>query len=150
MGKHRLNTKNRLYPSTYFEKHPRMSVEDWPVWKQYLLKNYEKYMHILYDFPLGKGSELPKTDPSSDAESYRHLTKKRVDAIGETPTEIHLFEVKPRLTPKALGQAMTYLHLYKKQEKPRKKVRAIILCQLANEDDLDCCSCCGAEVHLVE
>jgi len=145
-----MNVKKRLFPSTYFAKHPRMSVEDWPVWKQFLLKHHKRYKHILYDYPLGEGSSQPKTDPSSDADSYRHLTKKRVDAIGETADEIHLFEVKPRLTPKALGQAMTYLHLYKRQEKPRKQVRAYILCQLANEDDLFCCDCCKIEVILVE
>ncbi len=51
------------------------------------------------------------------------VTKKRVDAIGETEDAIWIFEVKPRVGMSALGQLINYFELYQQQYRPVKPVK---------------------------
>ncbi|MEA3420685.1 MAG: hypothetical protein U9Q97_03280 [Acidobacteriota bacterium] len=88
-----------------------------------------------YDVPL-KVRHTPTPDYMTRNENalWQILTSKRIDALGETPTEIYVCEIKDRLRPSALGQALTYKTLYEEQYAPTKPIIPAIITEY---DDLD-------------
>ena len=51
------------------------------------------------------------------------VTRKRVDAVGETADTIWIFEIKPRVGMSALGQLINYFELYQQEYRPIKPVK---------------------------
>lgn len=145
-----LRIKNRLYPSEYLGKTGRMSTEDYPIWKVFCHKYGHLYDHFLYDYAVGDGTTVPQTQWSKEDIAFAHLTRKRIDAVGRRMDSVELFEVKPRLNPKALGQAVSYKLLWERQHGNKPKVKSSIICQLANEDDLYCANRMGITVYIIE
>lgn len=145
-----MRIKNRLYPADYLGKVGRMSTEDYPLWQIYVKEYGHLYDSFAYDYPLGDGTRLPKSSYDKNDDDYAHLTRKRVDAVGYTWDNVHLFEIKPRLSPKAIGQALCYKELYIKQHPKHRKITSYVVSQLANEDDLYCAMKLGIQVVLVE
>lgn len=88
-----------------------------------------------YDVPLKvRETPLPTYMTEKEALLWNRLTSKRIDALAETPGEIYVCEIKDRLRPSAVGQALTYKTLYTEQFKPTKPVIAAIITEY---DDLD-------------
>lgn len=145
-----LRIKNRLYPSKHLGKMARMSTEDYPIWKVFMDKYGHLYSAFMYDYPVGEGSAVPQSKWTKDDIAYAHLTRKRIDAVGRSQRGVELFEVKPRLNPKAIGQAMSYKLLWQRQHPGGEQVRTSVICQLANEDDLYVAMKLGVVVYVIE
>lgn len=60
----------------------------------------------------------------------------RIDIVWKTGTETYVIEVKERLTSEAIGQAITYKELYKK-EHPDENVKSGIVCGTADRELLE-------------
>lgn len=87
---------------------------------------------INFHFPLGEEKSASLTEETRA--SFRALYEKRIEALGETPSEIWIVEVKETLNSLALGQLLNYRDLYRKNFPSEK---AIVLACVAEADDAD-------------
>jgi len=103
-----------------------------------------------YDVPLKiREGEYPTPMSEAERDLWNRLTSKRIDAVGETVAEIYVCEIKDRLRPSAVGQALTYLVLYKEQFKPEKVVIPAIIAKYGDPDMQHVCDVYGIKTWLV-
>jgi len=99
-----------------------MMADEARIWAKFLVTTDLVFENISYDVHLGAGVLPHSRDPSWMKDLLSAITKKRVDAIGETRDAIWIFEVKPRVGMSALGQLITYYELYQQDYRPVKSV----------------------------
>lgn len=99
-----------------------MMTDEARIWTKFLQTTGLVFEEMAYDVHLGAGVLPVPGDPEFMQRLLSAVTKKRVDAIGETETDIWIFEVKPRISMSALGQLATYFELYQAQFRPLKSV----------------------------
>ncbi|MBA7569803.1 hypothetical protein ES708_11544 [subsurface metagenome] len=111
-------------PGTYWirSRYPHMRVDEARIWTKYLEQTGLEFTRVIYDLHLGAGVLPLPADPDYMRRLLSAVTKKRVDAVGETDTDIWIFEVKPRISMSALGQLVTYFELYQQEHRPVKPV----------------------------
>jgi len=130
-------------------KYPHMRI-----WEQDIMDKFHRANLIdaiwSYDVPL-KVREMPLPDYMTDAEAtlWSRLTSKRIDAVAETTGNIYTIEIKDRLRPSAVGQALTYKTLYEEQFAPRKPVTAAIVTEFDDYDMQHVCSVYNVKVWIV-
>lgn len=56
------------------------------------------------------------------------VTYRSIDVVGETEDSIFLFELKRRGGSEALGQLLTYKHLYQVRYEPTKPIKLVLVC----------------------
>lgn len=99
-----------------------MREDEARIWKRFLEQTDLEFTRVIYDLHLGVGVLPLPADPEYMRRLLSAVTKKRVDAVGETATDIWIFEVKPRISMSALGQLVTYFELYQQELRPVKPV----------------------------
>jgi len=104
---------------TYY---PHMRSDEARIWTKFLKTTNLDFELIIYDLHLGTGTLPLPSDPDYMRRLLSAVTKKRVDAVGETKDDIWIFEVKPRISMSALGQLVTYFELYQEEHRPLKPV----------------------------
>jgi len=103
-----------------------------------------------YDVPLKvRKGDFPTLMSENEKALWNRLTSKRIDAVAETPSNIYVIEIKDRLRPSAVGQALTYKTLYEEQFKPEKPVIATILTKLSDPDMKHVCDVYNIEVWMI-
>lgn len=100
--------------------YPHMRADEARIWTRFLQKTDLEFTRVTYDLHLGVGVLPLPADPDYMRRLLSAVTKKRVDAVGETDTDIWIFEVKPRISMSALGQLVTYFELYQEEHRPVK------------------------------
>jgi hypothetical protein len=109
--------------STWIRTHyPHMLADEARIWTRFLQATCLVFENITYDLHLGAGVLPLPSDPEYMRRLLSAVTKKRVDALGETEGDIWIFEVKPRISMSALGQLVTYFELYQQEFRPVKPV----------------------------
>ena len=133
-----------------FPRYPHMGPEESRIWHKFLALTDLNFIKIEYDVRVGTGyipehlmseylrrKELYEKglidyrtlrEIEAVIESVGALTKLRIDAVGETPRHIWIFEVKPRAGRSALGQLESYHFWYLRQYRPAKPVRLACVC----------------------
>ena len=84
-----------------------------------------------------------------ERQMWRNQTAKRVDITIIKTRSIYVIEVKDRLRPSAIGQALTYKTLYEWQYKPKKRVIPGIVTEFTDPDMLDVAKHYGITVWVV-
>ena len=101
-------------------RYPHMLEDEARIWTKFLRTTDLEFENITYDVHLGSGVLPLPGDPEYMKRLLSAVTKKRVDAVGETADTIWIFEVKPRISMSALGQLVTYFELYQEEARPVK------------------------------
>ena len=103
-----------------------------------------------YDVHVRIDDKTPSTT-ITDAEKqlWRQMTAFRIDAVIETPGNIYVAEVKDRLRPSAIGQALTYAHLYPQKYPAKKPVIPAIITAMDDPDTHQVCDKYGIKVWVV-
>lgn len=113
-------------------------------------KKYPNKGEWSYDVPLKvRYNPAPQLESDALADLYNRATAKRVDAVCETAGVIFVIEIKDRLRPSALGQALTYKALYKEQFLPSKPVQPVILTEYTDLDMKHVCDLYNVLVWVV-
>lgn len=94
--------------------------------------NYDVHVRINDKVPLYKATE-------SEKQLWRQMTAFRIDAVIETKANIYVAEIKDRLRPSAIGQALTYAYLYQKKFTPKKPVIPAIITSMDDPDTHEIC-----------
>lgn len=102
--------------------YPHMRQDEARIWTKFLKQTDLEFTRVIYDLHLGTGVLPLPSDPDYMRRLLSAVTKKRVDAVGETADAIWIFEVKPRISMSALGQLETYVELYENEYSPEKPV----------------------------
>ena len=88
-----------------------------------------------YDVHVRIDDKTPNTlHTDNERQLWRQMTAFRIDTVIETRDAIYVCEVKDRLRPSAIGQALTYAHLYQKIHKPTKPVIPAIITAMDDPD----------------
>jgi hypothetical protein len=108
-------------------------------WEERIMDKFHRQGILLatwdYDVPLKvRKTARPPNITEREAALWDHITAKRVDAVAETDAHIYVIEIKDRLRPSAVGQALTYKYLYEEQFSPLKPVVATIVTEFGDPD----------------
>ena len=93
-------------------KYPHMKPEDVAVWERFIIKNPDWCESVDYDVAVGKGAPVDPEHPENIQRDHTILTQKKIDCVCYRGSEFILVEVKPVADMRALGQIITYSHLY--------------------------------------
>ncbi|MBA7560732.1 hypothetical protein ES708_02363 [subsurface metagenome] len=115
-------------------RYPHMLEDEARIWTRFLRSTDLVFEKITYDLHLGSGVLPVPSDPEYMKRLLSAVTKKRVDALGETGDNIWIFEVKPRISMSALGQLVTYFELYQEEHRP---VKPVILASIGEREAPD-------------
>ena len=115
-------------------KYPHMRI-----WEEEIMDSFHNAKLLeatwTYDVPLKiRTGEYPTLMSDNEKQLWNRLTSKRIDAVAETPGVIYTIEIKDRLRPSAVGQALTYKTLYEEKFKPTKPVIAAIIAKYGDPD----------------
>ena len=108
-------------------KYPHLGPEDTAIWSRFIEKYPDYYKSVDYDVKVGEGrdySGLPEDEYSDD---LKYLSKKRIDVVAFTDSDIHVIEVKPRAGLSAIGQSLGLADLYRAIVPADKLVKAVLI-----------------------
>jgi hypothetical protein len=109
---------------TWIRTHyPHMLADEARIWTKFLETTELKFERVIYDLHLGAGMAAAPGEPEFMKVLKSAVTRKRVDAVGETADTIWIFEIKPRVGMSALGQLINYFELYQQEYRPIKPVK---------------------------
>lgn len=110
--------------TTWIRTHyPHMMADEARIWTKFLETTELKFEQVTYDLHLGTGVLPVVGEPEFMKVLKSAVTRKRVDAVGETADAIWIFEIKPRVGMSALGQLINYFELYQQEYRPLKPVK---------------------------
>jgi len=118
--------KNRYYP--------HLLPCDIPVWERFLYTFPNRFGRIEYDVRVGKGRPAPPEMHRVIQKAALDLSRRRIDAIGYTTSEINIIEVTRLADLKAIGQLNAYPLLYTKTYKPTLPLHTILVCEEIHTD----------------
>ncbi len=130
-------------------KYEHMLPDERAIWHRFIIPREIQFTRIIYDLHLGEGTIPPPGASEQVKKVVEATSRKRVDAIGETPAEIIIYEVKQRAGMSALGQLLNYRALYLKEYNPRKPVRLAVVCERLEPDILPTFKSYGIEIFIV-
>lgn len=128
---------------------PHMLKPDIPIWYRFLAIYSAPFLNLYYDCALG--------GPSLDADEmkdplkvmWRGLLVKRADAIAELENEVWIIEVSADPGLRAVGQLLSYGHLWKRDPKIDKPLKLVLVSGTIEEDLADVVSSYGVLIFIV-
>jgi len=142
-------TLGRKYNLEWRGAPPHMLKTDVPVWYAFLESWGFLFRSLYYDCLLGgiALSEEEEADPMK--RMWRANTAKRADAIAELTDEIWIIEVAQRPGLRAIGQLMTYQHLWREDPKIEKPEKLVLVAQQFDKDLFAAASRSGMLIYAV-
>lgn len=125
---------------------PHMSSGDYFIWQRYLPLHREEYKAFYYDVRLIPDMEIPEDVAPELARMWRFNNAKRIDALGITPTEVRIIEVRVNAGAGALGAIEMYLDLWQQNPPLPLPVRGIIMTERPDPTMADMAKRRGIEV----
>ncbi len=116
--------------------YPHMLAEDNAVWTRFLRSGFTGLEKVWYDVRVGAAVTLPVTASVLEQKIARGLTRKRIDAICLVAGKFWVVEVKPYSNMTALGQALTYVRLFRRDYAFPGVAVPVIVCD-AHDVDLE-------------
>ena len=117
--------------------YPHMMAEDIDVWTAYLKSPVVPILEVWYDVHVGAG--LAGLDPADalGARIARGVYRKRIDVVCRLAAGYWVVEVKPFGSMLALGQALSYTGLFRREYEVRGEVIPVVVCGEVDEDLVD-------------
>jgi len=114
-----------------------MLSEDTEVWSKYLSAPIVPIKAVWYDVRVGKPVQLPGGASQMELQIAAGLTRKRIDVIAAVGSGFWVIEVKPFASMLALGQIISYRHLFVQEYTVDGDVWPVVVCDAADEDLVD-------------
>jgi hypothetical protein len=140
-----------VYPLTLFvpeqqAHYPHMAKRDVEVWVDFVAAHGAEYVAFSYDVAFGGQSlELPGETPQS-LRAWQYTTALKVDAIGWQANQVWIIEVRPDATVSALGAALCYTLVAKREGLTELPMVPAIVCRNIQPDVEWTCAQLGIEV----
>lgn len=107
--------------------YPHMKPNDVAIWERFIEKYPDAYTEVVYDFAIGDIPPFMEQTSSPQGQAMRELYKLKIDVLGLKGTYIDLIEVKHEASAASIGQVVSYVELYKRDEKPTVPVFPILI-----------------------
>ncbi len=126
----RAQLQEQLIKMQFPERTPREAaiIRDW------LLRHVDEYDSFSLSVRVGAGIAPDPTHPPGTQYSTAFSSKKRIDILAWQGSQATILEVKERLIPAALGQLLTYRHLWM-EENPNAKQPLLGAIARTSDDD---------------
>jgi len=128
---------------------PHMLKPDIPIWYRFLAMYSGPFEKLYYDCALGGPTLSPNDALDPLKKMWRGLLVKRADAIAELDKEVWIIEVSADPGLRAIGQVITYGHLWGRDPKIDKPVKLVLVSGTIEEDLLDVTSAYGVSIFVV-
>jgi len=139
----------RNYPLMWRGDPPHMLKPDIPIWYRFLAIYGGPFLKLYYDCALG-GPTLTQADALDPLKKmWRGLLVKRADAIAELEDEVWIIEVSADPGLRAIGQLISYGHLWNRDPKIDKPVKLVLVSGTIEEDLADVVSSYGVLMFIV-
>ena len=117
--------------------YPHLLSEDTIVWTRWLERNQHRISAVWYDVHVGEPVAVPAgLHPSIPIDALA-VSRKRIDAVARTPSEIWVIELKPYGNYTSLGQALTYSRLFAQGYDAGLPVVPMVICCELDPDLVD-------------
>lgn len=128
---------------------PHMLTPDIPVWYRFLGLYSAPFINLYYDCALG-GPTLSTSDAQDPLKRmWRGLLVKRADAIAELSGEVWIIEVSSDPGLRAIGQLISYGHLWERDPKIDKPTKLVLVAATIEEDLADVAGAQGILIFVV-
>lgn len=129
--------------------YPHMMPLEVPIWERFLRSERLDFTRLAYDVHVGAGAPIPEGVLDSEVRQIQAITRKRIDVVGETASEVWIIEVKPRAGHAAAGALLNYRRLYRQEHRLRKPLRLAVVCERLEWDVVEYYRELGIVVFLV-
>jgi len=119
------------------------------IWERWLKINRDKWYDYKSDVHVGKVEPIFPTEPVNIMNLARAVLRKRIDVVARRGDEIWIFEVKPDAGLGAIGQLISYKHLYQEEFKPTETIRLGLVTDRIDRDVEMVCQKEGITVFVV-
>jgi len=130
-------------------KYPHMMPLEVPIWDRFLASTDLSFVRIDYDVHVGRGAPIRPEYSPGEIRQVHAITRKRIDAVGYTPSVIWIFEVKPRAGHAAAGALQNYRRLFRLERRSPLPVRLAVVCERVEWDVLEWYRDLGISIFLV-
>jgi hypothetical protein len=115
-------------------KYEHMMPEDRDCWTRFIKEQPKFFSEVWYDMHVGVPVIPPEGSPLWMWDVADAVTRKRIDVIGRRENQLYVIEIKTVLNMKALGQAVTYQDLFKRDYETNLEVVPAVICELSDVD----------------
>lgn len=98
----------QTFTGTWTGRPPRMSEQDFAIWKRWHPAIMGQIRRMWFDVGLGGGQPIPPNTTAELAFMWTRNTQKRADVIIETDQMIWLVELRFAAQPNAIGRLLVY------------------------------------------
>lgn len=106
--------KLRWYSSCQLFHYPHLTSRESVLWSDYLELNAKFFTRISYDVPVSEGSSPFAFIRKCVDRNWAYLNSLKIDCFAQAPYSYHLFEIKPVMDIKAIGQCQIYENFLKR------------------------------------
>jgi hypothetical protein len=117
----------RAYPADWAGKIPGLLKYEKAIWSRFLSQEKSRIKRIYYNVRIGLESDIDKHYSPRIAYSWYMTASLRVDAIIERPNEVEIIEIRPHAGRAALGAALTYYELWRKEQPIKKRAFPVVV-----------------------
>lgn len=126
--------------------YPHMAKRDVELWRRFVRTHPDMFLAVSYDVALGgRKLQVPDATPEAIA-GWQYLTALRIDVVGWMGNQAWIIEVRPDATVSALGAAICYTLVAKREEFSGLQLVPAILCDGIQPDVEWCAQQLGVQV----
>jgi len=143
-----------VYPLTLYTPdqlgwYPHMAKRDAEVWIDWLKKHGEAYVAFSYDVALGGTLPAEELGTEEQRRGWQYNTALKIDAVGWQGNQVWVIEVRPDATVSALGAALTYTLVARREQLTELPIVPAIVCRAIQPDVRWACGMLGVQVFQV-
>lgn len=114
--------------------YPHLLKEDRELWEDYLAIGDHRAQAYDYDVKVGEGRDPGPDFPDYIRNMALNISKRRIDAVWHTPTEITIIEISVNAGLTQLGQLMAYPCLYRATTDTKLPIKRLLLARSIQTD----------------
>jgi hypothetical protein len=130
----------RAFSRLGFGRYPHLGPDDVGVWDMFMSLALVSPAQCVYDVRLGGAMVWTGVEGSAEHRLWAGLVKKRVDVVVSLESAKLVVEVKPVGSMSALGQAVCYRSLARREWKTTGDVLSAVVCSVMDVDLIDVCA----------
>lgn len=104
-----------------------MSVQDTAIWERFIAAYPDQYDACQYDFHVGDAPPFNTLMDNGDDLNQDKLYRLRIDVVGHKGTNRDIIEIKPNAGASAIGQVLSYQHLFERDGWAPGATRAVLI-----------------------
>lgn len=114
--------------------YPHLSPAEAQIWGVFVAAYPDAYDEVAYDVKCGSVPEMVAEHEDEAIRAEAPLFQYKIDVVGFKDGRADIIELKQRATPRALGQVVSYAHLYERDVDPASRPRPVVITDEAMPD----------------